>query len=355
VTDKKQFNDILNTCLEGLLTGSMTVDECLKQYPEQAHELAPLLQTALSVEHAVDIEPAPEAKAHGRYHLQLKMADTGKHYRSSYRNWQPRWAIAVMTALLVLILGSGTVFASNSSMPGSPLYPVKIATENVRLSMTGSAVAKAQLYATYAERRVVELGYIAEKGNVKSAQVEKIAKRYTYYVTQLDTLPLNGDDEMMTAAGLTQASGMEASADTPVLALAPATGTGTVTTTSASETGTPAISSAGTTDAQETSTSVKDTVGRTGITTPTEIVTNESGLSKLTSAELEHLQGYFYYLSTSQPQELEKFLDKFPEESKPAIRRMIQNAKESYPRLVQKIQRYQNQQGNDADTNNQKE
>jgi hypothetical protein len=336
----------LNTCLEGLLTGSMTLDECLKKYPEQAQELAPLLQTALSVEHAVDIEPAPEAKAHGRYNLQLKMAETGKHYRTSYRSWQPRWAIAVMSALLVLVMGSGTVWAADSSMPGTPLYEVKIVTENVRLSMTGSAVAKAKLYAAFAERRVEELGYIAEKGNVKSAQVEKIAERYNHYVTQIDALPLNGDDDMMTAAGLLKGSGMAESANTSGVMLAPAVApvTGADTTTTA----TPE-----TTNAQDTDTPVKDAAGRTGTTPPTKVILTESALSKLTSAEREHLLAYFYYLATSQPQELEKFLDKFPEDSQPAIRRMIQNAKDSYPRLVQKIQSYQNRQKNGQNSTNQ--
>ena len=44
--NNKQFNTILDECLERLLTGQETVEQCLQRYPEYATELEPLLRTA---------------------------------------------------------------------------------------------------------------------------------------------------------------------------------------------------------------------------------------------------------------------------------------------------------------------
>jgi hypothetical protein len=348
VTDKKkELNEIFDRCLEGLLTGSLTIDECLKQYPDHASELEPLLRTALSVEDAASIVPSPEMKAHIRYHLQLKMAHIGKPQPSNFRIWQQRWAIAVMSVLIVFLMGSGTVLASGGSMPGTPLYPIKIAAEKVRLSLAASPVSKAEIYATYADRRVVELGYLAEKGNVNTAQVDTLAKRYTYCVTQIDNLPLNGNNE-----------------DTPAVVMMP-----DITVNSAGDNGTsigtdvittdatmvsPSFTVAATTPPPQT-TEEKITVGSTDMPTRAEIVksttettaedisSTEAALAKLTPVQREHLLAFFYRLSNSHPQELQKFLEKFPEKSRPAIRRMIEKAKTVYPQIVQKILASQNQ------------
>ena len=337
--NKKQLNEIFDLCLEGLLTGTLTIEECLKQYPEHAAELEPLLRTAMSVENAAAVTPSPEMKDHIRYHLQLHMAHVGKPQRSSVRSWQPRWAIAVMSFLLVLLIGGGTVLASGGSMPGNPLYPVKIASEQVRVSLAASPVSKAELYATYADRRVVELGYLSEKGNANPVQVERIAKRYTYCMTKMGDLPLNGDNQNETVAAMMP--GMKtASSDAGTVQ-------GTDVVTSGVATSSPTFGVAVTTTPQTTEVPItvstpvipsRAAIGKSNTeTTEEDISSTEAALAKLTPAQREHLLAYFYSLSNSQPQELQKFLDKFPEQSRPAIRRMIEKAKIVYPQIVQKI------------------
>jgi len=321
----KKLNEIFDRCFEGLLSGSLTLDECLKQYPEYAHELEALLQTALSVEKAAAITPSPEIKAHIRYHLQLRMAHVGKAHRAAFRSWQPRWAIAVMAVLLILLLGSSTVFAAGGSMPGSPLYPVKIATEDVRLSLTSSPVSKAELYATYADRRVVELGYLAEKGNTKAAQVEKIAERYTHALHQIDALPLKGTkNETVMATGMITTSPTATVSPTTTPLNTNLTNQTTTQTSTTRRKATPSVST------------------KTQATATQQSSSEESPLAHLTPAEREHMMEYFAYLADSHPQELQNFLDQFPEQSRPAIRRMIEEAKTVYPKLNQTIQSYQN-------------
>ena len=81
-----------------------------------------------------------------------------------------------MAIVLVLLLaGGGTVAAASNSMPDNPLYPVKMATEQVRLTLTHSDINKAELYTELADRRVAEIIYLASSD--KPQQVEQTAQR----------------------------------------------------------------------------------------------------------------------------------------------------------------------------------
>ena len=68
--NNKQFNNILDECLESLLTGQETVEQCLQRYPEYAAELEPLLRTALIMNKAVDVKPSVDFRAKARYQMQ---------------------------------------------------------------------------------------------------------------------------------------------------------------------------------------------------------------------------------------------------------------------------------------------
>ena len=63
----KEFDNILNECLERLLIKGETIEQCLQSYPEQAAELKSLLETALVVKKASAIQPRVDFKARARY------------------------------------------------------------------------------------------------------------------------------------------------------------------------------------------------------------------------------------------------------------------------------------------------
>lgn len=170
-----RFDDILNDCLERLLTGSETLEQCLQSYPEQAAELKPLLETALAARQASAIEPRPEFKAQARYQLQAELQAAGAKKGSFLRSWWPSWATAVAMALVLMLAGGGTVAAASGSMPDSPLYPVKLASEQVQLALTASPQDRAELQAHLADERVTEIVYLAGQGNVR--QIERTTER----------------------------------------------------------------------------------------------------------------------------------------------------------------------------------
>ena len=166
----KEFNNVLDECLERLLVKGETLEQCLRSYPEYAAELEPLLQTALATKQALIIQPRPEFKTKARYQFRLALQEV-KPKRRFFLGWQPRWATAVATILVLLLAGSGTVVAAGNSMPDNPLYPVKLATEQVRLTLTRSNMGKAELYAKLADKRVAEIIYMADKGDARQVEV----------------------------------------------------------------------------------------------------------------------------------------------------------------------------------------
>lgn len=171
----KEFDNILDECLERLLVRGETIEQCLQRYPEQAAELKPLLETALAAKKASAIQPQAEFKARARYQFREALQEAASPKRRPFFGWLPRWATVVTIVLIVLLAGGGTVAAAGNSMPDSPLYPVKLATEQVRLMLTTSQMSKIRLCARLADRRVAEIIYMADKGDVH--QVELITQR----------------------------------------------------------------------------------------------------------------------------------------------------------------------------------
>ena len=185
---EKEFDNILDECLERILTGGETIEQCLGSYPEQAAELEPLLQTALLTKKASAIRPRPEFRERARYQLRsaLQEMEEKRERRSFFFGWQPRWATAVIAVLVFLMAGSGTVAAANNSMPDETLYPVKLATETVRLTLTPAALGKAELYVKLVDKRVDEIIRMADKG--KPEHVERTAQRLNTYLAMAANL-----------------------------------------------------------------------------------------------------------------------------------------------------------------------
>jgi hypothetical protein len=200
------FDNILDECLERIVLKGETLEQCLERYPEQADELKPLLETVLAVKEASAVEPRPDFKARARYQFRSALAEKAAPKRRSFFGWLPRWATALTIVLVVLLAGGGTVVAASNSMPDSILYPVKLATENVRLAFTPSQLGKARLCSDFADERVAEIVYMAEKGDAR--QVGLVTERLdgrletlALLVSELEADDLKDGDAMFTTSG----------------------------------------------------------------------------------------------------------------------------------------------------------
>jgi hypothetical protein len=99
---------------------------------------------------------------------------------------RPQWVTVVVTVLVLLLASGGTAAAASNSMPDETLYPVKLATERVRLALTFSDLDKAELYVNLVDKRVTEIVKMAEKG--KPEQVERVAERLNDYMVMAGNL-----------------------------------------------------------------------------------------------------------------------------------------------------------------------
>ncbi len=171
----KELDNILDECLERILAGGETVEQCLASYPGQAAELEPLLRTAVMAKKAADVRPRADFKERARYQYQAAIRDMELKKERRFFSWQPQWATVLIAVLVVLLVGGGgTVAASQGSLPDEALYQVKLTTEAVRIALTPSDLGKVELYVRLADKRVAEIAEMVNKG--KPEQVEKAAE-----------------------------------------------------------------------------------------------------------------------------------------------------------------------------------
>lgn len=168
----KKMDNIVNECLERVVFRGESKEEVLKSYPDYATELKPLLEMALAVKRVAAISPREEFRARARYEFHQALAAKRSEKRSFLTNLMPRWAAALSIALAVLLASGGTVAAASNSMPDSVLYPVKLATEQARMTITFSEIGKAELYAELTDKRVDEIVYLANKGDSARVSVQ---------------------------------------------------------------------------------------------------------------------------------------------------------------------------------------
>jgi hypothetical protein len=190
--DNKSIDTILDECLERIVFGGESIEDCLAGYRQYAEELEPLLRTALAARQAtMSIEPSPEFKARARYqfHAALnEMAAKQKQPRFGFR-WRLNWAVAASLSLCLVLSTGGVVAAASNSMPDSPLYQVKLATEQIQLALTTSAEGKAELNAKLVDRRLDEIVNMAAAGNTEL--ILSTTQRLDEHLSMIDSLPGN--------------------------------------------------------------------------------------------------------------------------------------------------------------------
>lgn len=82
---------------------------------------------------------------------------------------------ATSAALLIIVLAigvGGIASASQASLPGDNLYPIKILSEEIRSRLAASPASQALLETDFAARRVEEIKQIVKKNGIESKKVD---------------------------------------------------------------------------------------------------------------------------------------------------------------------------------------
>lgn len=169
--------EVLEEGLQLVLGDSTSVEALVQQDPERWARHATALYLAVELHRAWDTAPRPEFKAAARYRF-LRAAD-----RPRPRPWTLRLPAFVLrpalAALLIVVLGSyGVVTASASSLPGDPLYIVKVGVERAQLLMAADPHARADLQLQFVERRLREIESLNSQGRpVPPQPLEALARQ----------------------------------------------------------------------------------------------------------------------------------------------------------------------------------
>ncbi|HSR32701.1 MAG TPA: DUF5667 domain-containing protein, partial [Anaerolineae bacterium] len=177
MTTEWELDDILEQSLTRIAAGEASVEDCLDANPAVAVELEPLLRAAERIR-AIPI-PGLSLEARDRIEQRVLPAAAAKtRLRSSTRRWPrtilrrwPRACGAIAAILIVVFLMMTTLMSvSASALPGSALYPLKLATESAWLWVTPDH-READLHLHLARRRLVEIEELATQGQIDQSVV----------------------------------------------------------------------------------------------------------------------------------------------------------------------------------------
>jgi hypothetical protein len=201
----KRFDEILDECITRITLQGESVEECLTRYPEHSSDLEPHLRVLARAAQIYAFTPSAGAKERGRRRLQaelqvLRQQEAGRRRRrlasapSLPLGWHLRWVAA--TAVVVLLIlggGAGLIRASSNTLPGEALYPVKRATERVRLALQFSEVGKAELHLAYIKNRSQEMSRLLLKGD--TSRLEPTEESLRHHLARATKIVGSVDDD----------------------------------------------------------------------------------------------------------------------------------------------------------------
>ncbi|MBL8100397.1 MAG: hypothetical protein JNK81_14530 [Anaerolineales bacterium] len=162
----------LEHCLAQIENGA-DVESVLKQYPDFADELRPILKTAVKAQQSQVAAPSPEAIRRGRAKVMQRAVELQQSPRTIRKNTIQvfsRLAISFSLALVFLLSGTGLLSASASALPGDRLYSVKRSWENIRLSLIFDQEARDLLKIKFEDERLREVNELLSKGKSETVQ-----------------------------------------------------------------------------------------------------------------------------------------------------------------------------------------
>lgn len=168
----RSFRSILNECLMALQQGE-SVEACLSRYPKQAQRLGPLLTLAQRVGRTPPAAPRPWAQKTAWDLVRQRATDLreGRRRPRAGVTWLRPLAITASLLLALLAASGGTVYAAQGSLPDSPLYRVKLATEDVRLWFVFDDAERAKILLDQSDERTEEIMELIQRGKSVPANV----------------------------------------------------------------------------------------------------------------------------------------------------------------------------------------
>jgi hypothetical protein len=229
--EQKELYAALDEALDRVIKGE-DINTVLAGYPRYADEIEPLLRTAIDTHKAAAIKPRPEFRQRAALEFQqaIQAMPAASKGPAKVSRLRLAWMMPLAIVVALLISGTGIVAASTNSLPGSPLYNVKLAAESVQLAFTPSDLGKAELYAAFNDRRVDELVAIAANtgdGEEMAADIDALNTRMVTNMNAISeltggeaggNLEMYGDSNMQSPTMMTAPDGTRNEDNTKTLA-----------------------------------------------------------------------------------------------------------------------------------------
>jgi hypothetical protein len=160
----------LQQCLDGVLDGTLTVEQCLERYPTHRHDLKRELQVALLANRleAPEMGTAQVGALESvlREKMAAKQRSTSRRTLTFIDTSPLKRLAAAVIIMMALVFGSGAglVAASANSLPGDTLYPIKRLWEAIILLFSPLTGELDDLWLHLAQTRLDEIVALEQQG-----------------------------------------------------------------------------------------------------------------------------------------------------------------------------------------------
>ncbi len=178
----------LQECLEAM-DDKRNLQDVLRRYPADRQELVALLRLSVDLG---GLGGAPAADPAFRLRARNRMLATAadRHHRQRWNRRlalpRPVWrfAVAGACAAALMVASLTAAAASGSSLPGDPLYAIKLGVERAQLATTFDIGARARLQLHFADVRLDEAQRLFALGRVQDGV--RVMNEYDSAVTQFN-------------------------------------------------------------------------------------------------------------------------------------------------------------------------
>lgn len=172
-----QYHNILDACIDAVLTGTASIEDCLVQYPDYADLLEPELQVLVLTSRlkSPELSQAAVDSLEVRLLTQVPAGTSPKIIPFSRFLPVSRVAAAVMIVfLLAFSSGAGVVAASANALPGDSLYVVKRFWEDVITAIVTFIGRAGEVWLHLATTRLLEARTLAVDGRLTQEVVDNL-------------------------------------------------------------------------------------------------------------------------------------------------------------------------------------
>ncbi len=142
---------------------------------ENAPERNPELAQKGKAKFLADLDAVPLAGTASTQGWLARLLNMNDKNGVSLTTGSRKFALSSIAAILLVVAilfggASATAFASQSALPGDALYPVKTGLEQTRISLANDAYNRAQLYLSFAQRRLDEITELLSQGRTNDIE-----------------------------------------------------------------------------------------------------------------------------------------------------------------------------------------